>query len=275
MAAVIGYLVVAIIAIVAAMFVAGSHHVVKRDPTFELEDVAARQVPILGALAAFAVTGVVFLVTQASNVPDATSTSFTTVVAMFVVAYMGYFSTSVLFANVSHLAVEGSTFDLAAAQYAGASISLFSVFLGWFALKPLFEAFGLDRIADLTGWLLVGALVVGYGLLASALYRSGYATARVTVVLPVLACAGTLAYAILIGVFAPDLRSAEATLDLTVVAFIIGVPAFAAMTILPIAAHRERLAPILADRWHLAIVAYAEGAMVLIGFLLLAVLGLA
>jgi len=43
---------------------------------------------------------------------------------------------------------------------------------------------------------------------------------------------------------------------------------------LPIAANRERLAPILAERWHLAIVAYAQGVMVLTGFLLLAVLGL-
>ena len=74
-------------------------------------------------------------------------------------------------------------------------ISLFSVFLGWFALKPLFETFGLTRIADLMGWLLVGALVVGYGLLASALYRSGYASARLTVLLPVFAIVGTLAYA--------------------------------------------------------------------------------
>ena len=47
------------------------------------------------------------------------------------------------------------------------------------------------------------------------------------------------------------------------------------MTLLPIAATRPRLAPILADRWHLAVIAYAEGAMVLVGFLLLAVLGLA
>src|SRR5687768_17092570 len=78
MTAVIGYFIVAVIAIGAALLVAGPHHVVRRDPTFELEDVASRQVPILGALAAFAVTGVVFLVTQASNVPDATSTSFTT-----------------------------------------------------------------------------------------------------------------------------------------------------------------------------------------------------
>ena len=275
MAAVIGYLVVATTAIAAALFVAGPHHVVERDPTFELEDVSARQVPILGALAGFAVTGVVFLVTQATNVPDPTSTSFTTVVAMFVVAYMCYFSTSVLFANVSHRADEGRTFDLAAAQYAGASISLFSVFLGWFALKPLFETFGLVRIADLTGSLLIGALVVGYGLLASALYRSGYASAKLAVVLPLLAGAGTLVYAVLIAAIAPSLRSPEATLGLTFVAFVIGVPAYAAMTILPIVAHRERLAPILADRWHLAIVAYAEGSMVLIGFLLLAVLGLA
>jgi hypothetical protein len=35
------------------------------------------------------------------------------------------------------------------------------------------------------------------------------------------------------------------------------------------------LAATLADRWHLAVIAYAEGAMVLIGFLMLAVLGLA
>jgi hypothetical protein len=95
------------------------------------------------------------------------------------------------------------------------------------------------------------------------------------VLLPVLAVVGIVGYAILIGAFAPSIRSPDATLNLTVVAFIIGVPAYGAMTILPIAAHRERLAPILADRWHLAIVAYAEGAMVLIGFLLLAVLGLA
>ena len=58
-------------------------------------------------------------------------------------------------------------------------------------------------------------------------------------------------------------------------AFVVGVPAYAAVTILPIAAHRERLAPILADRWHIAVIAYAEGVMLLIGFLLLCVLGLA
>jgi len=272
--AVIGYLIVATVAIAAALVVAGPRHVVVRDPTFELDDVSARQVPILGALAGFAVTGVVFLVTQAHNVPDPGSTSFTTVVTMFVVAYMGYFSSSVLFANVSHRA-EDSSFDLAAAQYAGASISLFSVFLGWFALKPLFETFGLVTIARVTGLLLVGAVVVGYGLLATALYRSGYASARLIALIGCFAAAGTLAFALTAGVVAPSLRSAESTLGLTIVAFIAGVPASGAMTVLPILARRPALARILAERWHLAIVAYAQGVTVLIGFLLLAVLGLA
>jgi hypothetical protein len=59
------------------------------------------------------------------------------------------------------------------------------------------------------------------------------------------------------------------------VAFIAGVPAYGAMTVLPILARGPRLAPILAERWHLAVIAYAQGVTVPIGFLLLAVLGLA
>lgn len=273
MTAVVGYLVIATLAVLAALVAAGPRHLVRRDPAFALEDVAGRQVSILGALAGFAVTGVVFLVTQARNVPDPTGTSFTTVVVMFVVAYMGYFSTSVLFANVSSR-VEQTGFDLAAAQYAGASVSLFAVFIGWFGLKPLFETFGLTRVAELTGWFLVGAVVVGYGVLGGALFRSGYASARQVVLLAAFALAGTLGYAVLVALV-PGLRSPEATLALTVVAFLAGVPAYVAMTLLPIAAQRAGLAPILAERWHLAVLGYAQAVLVLTGFLLLAVLGLA
>lgn len=274
MAAVIGYFLAAGIAIGAALWVVGPRYVVARDPTFEIGDVSARHVTILGGLAAFAVTGIIFLVTQAQNVPDPSGASFTTVLAMFVVAYMGYFSSSLLFANVSHLA-QGTVFDLAAAQYVGASISLFSIFLGWFALVPLFEAFGLTRIADLVSWLLIGALVVGYSQLASALNRGGYASIRLAVLLPVLAAAATLVYAVVIGVLAPQLRSAEATLALTHVAFVLGVPAYTIHMILPIAARRESLNGVLATRWHLVVVAYAEATMVLMGFVLLSIHGLA
>jgi hypothetical protein len=207
MAAVIGFLVVATIAIAATLRAAGPHHVVRRDPTFELGDVAGRLVGVLSALAGFAVSGLVFMVTQARNVPDPAGIAFTTVLAMFVVAYMGYLSSGLLFANVSHQTDDDAIFDLGAAQYAGASISLFSVFIGWFALRPLFETFGLSAIAQLLGWLLGGALVVGYGLLASALHRTGYASIRLTVQLPLFAVIGTLAYAIVVGIVAPGLRA--------------------------------------------------------------------
>src|SRR6185295_18571153 len=141
------------------------------------------------------------------------------------VAYMGYFASSLLFANVSHRAEE-APFQLAAAQYAGASISLFSVFVGWLALRPLLETFGLQAAADLVTWLLVAAVIGGYGLLASALYRSGYASARLTVALPVLAAVGTGAFAAVVGLVAPGLRAADSTLALTLVAFVGGVGAF-------------------------------------------------
>jgi hypothetical protein len=273
-AAVIGYLLIASLAIAAALVVAGPHHVVKRDPTFELEKVSDRLVEIMSALTGFAVTGLIFLVTQAGQVPDPNGTSFTAVLAMFVVAYMGYYSSGVLIANVSQRA-EDPTFDLAAAQYAGASISLFSVLLGWFALKPLFETFGLTAIAGVTGWLLLGAAIGAFTLLASALRRTGYASARVSMSMGAFAVIGTVAYAIVVGVLAPGLRSPEATLALTLVAFVGGVTAYVALTALPVAARRDGWAAILADRWHLAVITYAQAVSVLIGFLLLAVLGLA
>jgi hypothetical protein len=114
----------------------------------------------------------------------------------------------------------------------------------------------LDTTADLVGWLLLGAVAVGYGQLASALYRSGYATVRVAALLPLLAAGATAGYAVVVAVFAPGLRSPVATLNLAIVAFLVGVPAYGAHTILPIAADRQRQARVLAVRWHLDVIAY-------------------
>jgi len=61
MAAVLGYVVVATIAVALALRIAGPRWTVRRDPTFELEDVAGRLVGAVSGLAGFAVTGLVFL----------------------------------------------------------------------------------------------------------------------------------------------------------------------------------------------------------------------
>jgi hypothetical protein len=274
MAAVVGFLVVATVCVVVTLLVAGPVRVVRRDPTFELKDVASRHVTVLGALAGFAVTAIIFLVTQSRTLDDRSGDAFTTVLVMFVVAYMGYWSSTVLYANVSQPEPD-PVFDLAAAQYAGAAITLMSLLLGWFALKPLFETFGLDRVASITGWLLAGAVVVSYLFMAAALSRSGYASARQLAVIALATVVGVGAYAAVVGLVAPGARSPDATLALTVTAFVLGIASYGAMTLLPVAARDERLNAVLARRWHLAILAYAQSVTVLVAFLLLAVHGLA
>ena len=52
-----------------------------------------------------------------------------------------------------------------AAAFAGAAVTLhFTVIIGWIALRPMFETFGLTRLAEPAGWLLIAATVGGYGL---------------------------------------------------------------------------------------------------------------
>jgi hypothetical protein len=98
------------------------------------------------------------LVTLGRNLADASGTPFTTLLTMFLVAYMGYFATSLMFANIPH-STPTSGFDASGAAYAAAAV-------------PLFH--GARRLAELTGWLLIGAAVGGYGLFAQHLHRSGY-----------------------------------------------------------------------------------------------------
>lgn len=272
MLAVVGYLIAIGVAIPIAWRVAGLRYQVNPDPSFELTEVAGRSVSILGGLAGFAVTGVVLIVAQTSN-PGRSGGELSTVLAMFVVAYMGLLSTSVALANVS-----GSVrapFDLTAALFAGAAISQYFIFIGWFALRPLFQAFGLIEMADITSWLLVAANLVGYGGLASSLYRSGYASVRTIAVLPLLAVAALVAYVVAVRILVPGGQVAGATLSLTLAGFIPGAAMSGLQAILPILARHERSARRLAERWHLVIVAYAISVMVLVELLLVSVLGLA
>ena len=273
MIAVVGYLIAASVAIVVALIAAGPRHTVRRDETLDVGELASRQVSIFGSLAGFAVTGIVLLVTLSRNVPDAGGTSFTTILAMFVVAYMGNFAASAQLANVTSR-VNPAGFDLGAMQYAGATISQYFVFIGWLALRPLFEAFGLVRMADLVVFFLIAIVAVGYGPLATALYRSGFATIRMIVLMPVLATVVTGAYLLVLRVAGID-RVADSTLVLTLMGFIPGVLAHGALSILPVLARFERPSAILAERAHLLILGYTQSVMVLVYFLLLSVLGLA
>ena len=115
-------------------------------------------------------------------------------------------------------------------------------------MRPLFSTFGLTAAADIMSWLLLGSVVAGYGLLASFLYRTGYATARMTALLPVPAIAVTAAYVVLVWALVPDHHVPDAVLSLVLFAFVPGAAWYLAITTLPIIASRGRAAQVLAER---------------------------
>ena len=247
----------------------------RRDPQASAAyqpEAASRNVSVLGGLAGFAVTGVVLLVGQTSNL-IASGADFTNVLAMFVVAYMGLLSVSIQLANVSEKVRE--PFDLAAAQHTVASISLYFSFVGWFALRPLFQAFGLPKAADITGWLLVIANLAGYPFLAVSLVRGGFARIREIVLLAAIGAGAAIAYIVLVRTFVPGGRAPDGTLILALVAFVPGAVMYGMGTGLPLLADQPRFATMLRRSWHLVVLAYAVSVVVIVELLLVSVLGFA
>jgi len=251
--------------------VAGLRRRTTPDPTF-IPEAASRYVSIMGGLAGFAVTGIVLLVGQTSNLAKS-GADFTNVLAMFVVAYLGLLSVSIQFANVADNV--RAPFDLAVAQHTMATISLYFIFMGWFALRPLFQAFGLVSMADISSWLLLTANLAGYPLLGAVLVRSGFARGREVMLLGALALLGAVAYVVVARTFMPDGRFPDGTLALTLLAFLPGAAMYGVATGLPAFATQARFATVLQERWHLAVLAYATFVVILVELLLVSVVGLA
>jgi hypothetical protein len=94
-----------------------------------------------------------------------------------------------------------------------------------------------------------------------------------TVVFPLFAAISGLAYALVATWL--GLRSADSLLALTIAAFVIGALVFALISALPVVARQPRMAPSLVRSAPYLMLAYAQGVIVLVAFLLLAVVGLA
>ena len=131
MVALLAFVIGTIAAIAVGWLVVGRSQVLARDPSFDPVEVGRRYVTILGGLAGFAVTGMIFLVTLGRSLPGADNASYTTVVAMFLVAYIGFLGVSILFANIHGTSDEGG-FDVAAAMFAGGTVMVwFTIGIGW------------------------------------------------------------------------------------------------------------------------------------------------
>jgi hypothetical protein len=248
---VIGYVVGVILCTGALWFVAGRNFVAQRDPSVNLADTAGKQVGIMSGLAGYAVTGMVLLVTLGRSLSDTSSNAYTTVVAMFFVSWMAYAATAFLFANMTDSDEEARRnpkhgFDVPAAQFAGAAATLeFAFGLGWLALRPLFQAFGLTRLADLVALILVGVAMASYGLVANQLHRSGLGPGRVLVAIPLLTVAAVAVYGLGVGLL--GYRSDQAALELIVAGFVVGAVSFTFLVALNVLGAHIRTARWLAS----------------------------
>jgi hypothetical protein len=276
---VVGYLIAAALTIGGVWLVAGRNFVSQRDPAVNLSDIAAKQVGLMSGLAGYAVTGMVLLVTLGRSLSDTSSTAYTTVVTMFFISWMAYAGTAFLFANMSDHDEAARRqprhgFDAPAAQFAGAAGTLeFAFGLGWLALRPLFLAFGLGRLADLVSLVLVGVAIASYGLVAHQLHRSGYGPARILTAIPLLTVGAILIYALLVAMLGS--RSDQAALDLIVVGFAFGALAFGFFITINVLGSYGPTARFLAKTGGYLVIAFVHANVLLVGFLLLAVLGLA
>jgi hypothetical protein len=270
---VLGYLVVAGLATAVILLVTRRDDPVPRDPNYSVGDQAARFVTPTGGLAGFTVTALVLIVTLGQTMPDTSGIEYTTLLTLIVTAYFSFLAVSVLYANIAEVE-KASGFDVPSAQFVGASIQLtFSVFLAWTALIPLFGIFGLVQIQQITGWLLLVNLTLGgYAIMSVGLYRSGFFSRRQIVLMPALAVAGSVAYLVVsrsLGLGSPD-----TTLNLAVVAAFVGTFFFGIVCSLSVIARHSRLGLLLRSKGRWGVVLYAQGAVVFIGFLLMAALKL-
>jgi hypothetical protein len=269
MVAVVAFVIGTIAAIAIGWTAVGRGQVLTRDPTFDPVEVGRRYVTVLGGLAGFAVTGMVLLVTFGRSVPGADNASFTAVVAMFLVAYVGFLGVSILFANIH--GNDAGPIDVPAAMFAGGTTMVwFTIGVGWFALVPLFDTVGLHQLADLAGWLLLTSTVASYSLNAVHVYRTGLVSGRLSLLIPVMAIAVVLVYAIALA--ASGIKPADATLSLTVTALLLGLPAYAAIAVLPALSRQERLVPLVTVAAPVGVFILAQGCTVLIGLLLFTLL---
>jgi hypothetical protein len=192
---------------------------------------------------------------------------------MFLVAYMGYTAASFQCANIPD-SDPTSDLDVQGIAFAAAALTMyFTVIVGWFALSPLFELVGLTTLVNLSELLLAVAAIGGYGEVAQHLHRSGIASARMTLVFPSLAALSAVAYALIAGPL--GLVSADSMRALTIAAFVVGALVFALIGALPVVGRQPRMSPYLVRSAPYLMLAYGQGVIVLVAFLLLAMLGFA
>jgi hypothetical protein len=245
-----------------------------RESPWDLAENARKMVTIAGGLAAFTITGVVLLLSFARQ-PGSIGTPLSSAVGMFLVSYISLVTCALMYANQTGPGVVASGVEIQSLQYSITTMTFYrSIFLGWLALKPLVEAYGLDALAEQIGWLLLaGAVLGGLTLSVAILHRLGLVRPRVVVLLPLLALVACVLVALLF-VLWPEGRSDASALYLAYVIFGLNVLSFVLFAVIPPALEHPRLGRVIARSRGRALAAIGVVSAMTIGFIWLATAGL-
>jgi hypothetical protein len=165
------------------------------------------------------------------------SNSLVTVIGMYLIAFLIFVSTAMIFATVPTIAANEQDESVVRWQRALCMLGDCGYYLGlslaWLAMRPFLLAIRLEFLADIFTWLLLIAALAGASRLSLWLYRltdhSGLACAS----MPVVGIGGAALYRFVLAPAYPALWPAEhAALLFAVVGFLIFGIGFAADTLM-------------------------------------------
>lgn len=191
-----------------------------------LSDTAKLHVSIMGGLAGFAVTGLVLIVGLARNQPDMPKAPFDTVIAMFIVAYFYYIGNAFLISYLPHPDASGDLVPRVHFSLAS-TMEYRTLFVSWFALRPLLEVHGFARAAGVLGFLLPASMVLGSVIIAMAADGLGLVRVKEVYLAGVVGTLLALGYAAISTWWAPGFRSADSALRVTIIFFCVNGLGFA------------------------------------------------
>ena len=230
-------------------------------PSIDFADHARRQLPIISCQAAFAVTSIVLLVTLARDRATAVGDAYNAVIGMFLVAFVSFIGAAIMLSLLPTIEERGPVvtrllFSLAAHQH------FRTLFLAWFALRPLVVVFDLTGVANLLAGILALTMLAGWLVVAALDYRTG-----------IYRRWDSLLFGGFVRILAPHAAEAVSPLLLAFVMFLLNALTILASAIVPVVADDPR-GPNLLDRWGRAYaIADFQVTVILLTFIWLAVVG--
>lgn len=270
--AILGFLLAAAIGLVVVL-AASPHGPGKRGRhPWMLYETAKLHVGIMANLAGFAFTGIVLVVSLVRERPGIARSSLDTVVVMFLVAYLFWVGNAFLISYMPHADTSGDLVPRVHFSLAS-TIEYRTVFVSWFALLPLLQANGLDRLAYVLYFLLPASLVLGSVIIAMAADGLGLLRVRETYVSAAVGTGLALVYTAIVVFAVPEARSQYSALNLTLVIFCVNTLGFGLAALTPLSPRYASIKRFYKQHGRRIVIADMQLTMVSLAFLWLAVVG--